>query len=295
MSPAAQALGVQKLDRLSLPSIAAEIVKSGELIQQCMLERGFEYRVPPKDAVSFGGLVGGGLSDEEFASTYGLGVSPSYVSTLGGVGPPALADVQRDPNDEILQSLEGEERRQWYLALWGYEAGPAPIPRDEGADDFGSCNAEAAEAVAEVQVLVEPILLVLDGVDVRVSADPRMAAAERVWSRCMGERGHSFASERAMRDHFFEELQKVRAEALRSDGGDSSHVTGIEAGGSSVEKRLAEALDPLAKREIEAAIANLECDGPRRAVYELVRFEVEQALVDENIGLFAEIGASLGT
>ena len=104
---------------------------------------------------------------------------------------------QQDPNIAYAESLSAEQRKAYYLALYGV-ANPNSLAADDlydrNAPGGGGCEGQAFATLPGVfraqGVLNEEYLELRQS----VKGEPRVLAAERDWSACMKTRGYQYAT-----------------------------------------------------------------------------------------------------
>ncbi len=104
-----------------------------------------------------------------------------------------------DPNVEYAESLDPDERRAYYLALYGIPDPNDPETdrlHDPGSPTGGGCSGEAFRTIRGVYAAQSD--LNEQYVDMRRSVlqDTRVKDAEQRWSVCMQNRGYAYASPR---------------------------------------------------------------------------------------------------
>jgi hypothetical protein len=174
-----------------------ELVQKSEdveaLIAKCMREAGFEY-VPVDYATVRQAMnadkTGPGLSTEEYASTYGYGISTE--PELAGVLTPATIGLG-EQNVQIFDSLSEEDQDAYQHTLWGENTDETFAVSLE-AEDFsqtGGCTRAAIEQVFNPDELSAAYY---NPGDALIEQDPRVIAAIASWSDCMREAGFDYDS-----------------------------------------------------------------------------------------------------
>lgn len=236
-------------------------------IQECMIRRGFTYAPEPVSVDTlFAPRPGDGLNELDYAREWGLGIS-TVTSLIASDPAPRDADQTTSPNDAHLGTLSDSEADAWLTAFDGGVAGftDQAIFRE-------SCFFEAADRV-QTSVIAE-FQEDLNQLDERISQDRRFVEAERNWSRCMSEQGFDYATERAMRDSFFNAVDIALAAA--TDGNEA----GID---------VDDALGDIIELERRAAVASLECGDERMRVQDQVRSELEAQYLEANADLVDQV------
>lgn len=159
-----------------------------ELTAACMRGLGFEYQLDGAAVAARAGTVDQ-LSDLDYASTYGFGISTLQTgadtgSTTsdeedGGSEAPATTG---DPNAAYVETLGPQGASSWNIALYGDPSG-----------SHGGCYDTAIERVFGSQ---HPTSTDVNGLALateRAQADPDMVALHRTWSECMSDNGYVYA------------------------------------------------------------------------------------------------------
>jgi hypothetical protein len=105
--------------------------------------------------------------------------------------------ASRDPNERHVATLTPEQRREYFMALYGvpdpYSDNAAEL-HDPASPTGGGCKGEAFRAVPGVYAAAAAVTEEYVALRRAVVEDPRVKAAEERWAQCMGERGHDFTS-----------------------------------------------------------------------------------------------------
>ncbi len=110
---------------------------------------------------------------------------------------PSLVKTPTPPQDENQQyaaSLSPERRTRYNLTLYG-----VPDPNDEenlwdpDSPTGGGCWGEAMRAIPSVYAAKSKLMTQYHAMERSIAGDPRVQAAERLWSECMRSRGFSYA------------------------------------------------------------------------------------------------------
>jgi hypothetical protein len=110
---------------------------------------------------------------------------------------PSLVNTPTPPQDENQQyaaSLSPERRTRYNLTLYG-----VPDPNDEenlwdpDSPTGGGCWGEAMRAIPSVYAAKSKLMTQYHAMERSIAGDPRVQAAERLWSECMRSRGFSYA------------------------------------------------------------------------------------------------------
>jgi len=258
---------------------------------------GFEYnQTPISSETVFGEVFGAELDRLTYAQTYGLSVSALFEESLFEPSTESGLDEQ-DPNSEILDRLTPSELELWMSTLRGSQVivdsvDGTPIDPETGeiitdTRSLGCIGAAQELASVEFGGLIE-LLPQLEELEARVESDERVSSALLGWSRCMAEKGYSFATHQemwtaAMRD--FSPLQAEILDAVRGGNGSSLIEITDETDASQtprIPRELVAKLDQHKADEIATAVASYECDTGIDAVRAKVREEFEQGFIDDN-------------
>lgn len=232
-----------------------------EKIQACMANAGFEFFVSTQFQV--GVLVNGTQTassqptNRGEASRRGLGLLVDEQGADQVAPTPSIPD----PNSEYQGSLSDREFNSYQASLYGPE-GCAQSSQNEvlKAQPSGG-NSYLNEFSDDLQVMRE-----------RESADPRVIAVEEGWSSCLTAEGFAASSYESAIDSY---MQDIEQSGFFSEEGASS-----------------EDLAKLENYERDLAGAIWHCDQELLNVRRTVRFELEQAFVEENEVRLLEIFAA---
>lgn len=264
-----------------------------ELIAACMANQGFEY-VP---VVTTSSVTGFGLDEEQFAREQGFGISTRF-DLLDENYPPQPPD----PNDAITAAMSESESDAYYAALYGEET-ELEAGAEESAATFwgGGCQGEAAQEVfGQADAIFSELEPLLNDLQERVDADPRLAGADQGWTACMSDRGFQYEDADDVWNTALDDLQK-RYEAIAGSsdpfaGWSDERIQEFLANSSPQElddfyeqfDRQArqnvdeEALAALQQEEIALAVANYECGEERRQLVQEVQSEYEKEFIRQN-------------
>lgn len=160
----------------------------------------------------------------------GFEYEPAPSVSLDGFDTPeaAMAFLRSDPNEEYLRGLDAAERQRYDLALYGV-ANP-DSPRAEDLHDpeslvGGGCLASAHRQISGVFATRNELREELRDLERAFLADPRVAAAERVWSACMSAAGFDHATPRALRASLDRTLDRLRAASAAESAFEAAMVT----------------------------------------------------------------------
>jgi hypothetical protein len=183
-SPGEVAVG---LDKKSLQRRQLELEG---LLASCMKAKGFDYVPLDPTATPRGRVVVQGLTDEEFRSQYGYGISTLY----DAAAKPGAKGVTSNPNVAIRDALSPADRTAYDKAFTGgsSEATFASAVDNGDFSSLGGCTREATEKVFGGTKALQTVQSALDEVDKRVAADKRVTAAQRQWASCMRQAGFEY-------------------------------------------------------------------------------------------------------
>jgi hypothetical protein len=282
--------------------MAAQNAAIQDAVAACMKEEGFEYT---PDA----GLGGASFSTdemeipwgtEEFAKTYGYGVSTDAFADMGGGG------EYEDPNQEYIDSLSPGEQAAYSTALWGQPLeGPSKDSTDSsdssGSDDvsvdytdtydweqagcMGAAQHEHGSEAASDDPEFESLMKEMQNIFTAVDTDPAVAAAEEEWSGCLASAGFPGYEHKVdpMND-FSERYAKLRPALAPGEEGVAPEPDAAE-------------LEEFEAEEIATAVADFECSESTgyTATYDSTQRELEQAFVDEHKEQLDALVARYGT
>ncbi len=249
-------------------------------VAACMKKQGFAYTPDPEAVTQFSAdSLDVEWGSEEFAKTYGYGISLDLSSAMGGSRGP-----RTDPNQAYIDSLTAGEQAAYSDALWG----PAP----QGAGDSGTASVAttdydwtAAGCMGAAQHEHDPVAGPADdpqyaALTEQMSTLPQKAAEapavkqkENEWSSCLAEAGFpGYEHKDDPAAHFSAQMQTLMAS--KGPGTSGSAPATPDAG----------ALTALQGEEIATATADFGCarDTGYADALAAERTRVEQAFVDEN-------------
>jgi len=192
-------------------------IEAGESrIAECMADAGFEY-IPIdsetfRDAMDAQGTVPG-LSDEEFITQYGYGIT-----TL----PPTSDFRFGEENQAIFDDLSSEDQVAYGRTLVGENTQATYVNMLE-AEDFLPAGGCTETAIKEVYTEEQLSPSFFNPFDALVEQDPRMIAAQQAWSECMADAGYDYEMQGDPEDEFVERLDDL------AKGADPTTLTGSDA------------------------------------------------------------------
>ncbi|MFC5929305.1 hypothetical protein D6T64_20280 [Cryobacterium melibiosiphilum] len=173
----------------------------------CMTEQGFSY--VPEEYASYSGSTADtddapfeDRNTEAWVAEYGYGltqVQEEYV-------PDETATV--DPNNDYVDSLDGEQSGAYYAALYGEYTAEATTWEAQG------CQGVADHAVSgEFDALLElhsPILSAAEALSASFPQTPELVALDAEWAACMSTAGYTtFSTQPAPYSAIFDESQAL--------------------------------------------------------------------------------------
>jgi hypothetical protein len=248
-----------------------------ELVAQCMQDEGFEYTPATDMGMSFasGDDTEWKPDDREWVAQYGYGAVTSPFSEE-----PPPEEEYLDPNADYVASLSESEQRAFYEALHG------PMPDEEEMAEGGEFEYDWTQAgcqgAAQHEVAGEdpsqseefkPLFEALNELYADTTSWPGVAELDAEWATCMedaGQGGHANPMEAQTSIH--DEMNKVY-----------ENVDMSEEFTAPAEPDPA-AMDALAEREVELALADLDCreETDYRDRHAEITREVEQQFIDDH-------------
>jgi hypothetical protein len=210
------------------------------LIASCMKRAGFEY--VPVDVATIERAqatvrMEPGLTSRQYKEKWGLSVTTRFDDPVRTIG--------LGPNLQIMEALSPADRTAYELTLFG-EQRDSDFAWTLDEEDFSRTGGCTREAVAVVFTPEQLEGTYLNPKDVLVQEDPRVAAAQANWEKCMRDAGYNYTVDQ---DSIIEDYQK-RLDAL-TEGDDPETLTGA---------RL-DALHTLQAEEIKVSLADRDCQA----------------------------------
>ena len=239
----------------------AENTKREELIAQCMVDEGFEYKPDANNGATilFGDDVEWEPDKKEWVEKYGYGIINSPYNEQAVQEPQPTESEWVDPNQDYIDSLSESEQEAYWEALYG-----APIESEEGGV-FTESGEEAVEydwtqygcqgyadnevygGSQNVWTQYEDLTTRMSDLYTKVEESPEMAELESAWSTCMADAGFDFNKQSAAQEGFYEELNKIYESFTDEDWASGDPM-----------KDNKDAQE-IGEREIKTALADLEC------------------------------------
>lgn len=215
-----------------------------DIVAECMVEQGFEYTPFVDMGWSSSSADEWKPDDREWVAQWGYGA----VKSPGMNDAPDPEEQVVDPNQEYVQSLSESEMMAFYEALYG------PQPTEEELNEDGSYdyNWETAgcQGLAEHEVSGDdpmqsdehkPLMDSINEFYMQMETMPELADIDAAWADCMADAGYSgFTRQYDAQESIYTEL--------------NSYYEGVT---EFIEDDPA--LDEIADREVELALADLDC------------------------------------
>ncbi len=248
-----------------------------ELVAQCMQDEGFEY-MPATDSgayMSTGEDTEWKPDDRKWVAQYGYG---AVTSPFSEEPPPEEEFV--DPNADYVASLSESEQTAFYEALYG------PMPDEEEMSEGGEIEYDWTQAgcqgAAQHEVAGEdpsqseefkPLFEAINELYMDTASWPGMAELDAEWATCMedaGQGGHAnpMEAQNSIHEEMNKVYENVDMSAEPSASGEPDQA----------------AMDALAEREVELALADLDCREATdyRDRHAAITREVEQQFIDDH-------------
>jgi len=182
-------------------------------IASCMKDAGFEYI--PIDTVTLRKAMqklgtAPGLSDEEFVSQYGYGITTLPPTRDFGVG---------EKNAAIFDDLDPASQTAYLRTLFGDDPGATFMLSldDENFASTGGCTRKAIEQSFSAEDLS---VTYINPIDAQVEQDPRMVDAREKWADCMAQEGYDYARQENAEDDLLQRMNAI------TEGADPGTLTG---------------------------------------------------------------------
>lgn len=191
-SKAPPGLGTEEFGMTQRELVQA-IEKTEELIARCMRDQGFQYVAADYDTVRAGMAADKrlpGLSEEEFVSRYGFGISTLYT----GLPPQLSSDYSParvglgERNVQIFRALSPTDQVAYNRALLGEDA-TATFAVALEIEDLSRTGGCTRKAVGELFKADQLKATHYNPQDALINKDPRMKAALNYWAREMRKAG----------------------------------------------------------------------------------------------------------
>ena len=214
--------------------------------------------------------------DREWVAQYGYGAVNSPFSEE-----PPPEEEYLDPNADYVASLSESEQTAFYEALYG------PMPDEDEMAEGGEVEYDWAQAgcqgAAQHEVAGEdlsqseefkPLFDAINELYVDMASWPGMAELDAEWATCMEDAGHGgHANPMEAQNSMYEEMNKLWEDLDMSADPSAAPVEPDQA-----------AMDEIAEREVELALADLDCreEIDYRDRHAEITREVEQQFIDDH-------------
>lgn len=235
------------------------------LVIECMADAGWEYQVAPQEPAA---PTRAELADRDFRATSGFGLVANFRE---GVASGALVTTE-DPNRAYLRSLSSVEINEYLQTLQGTEAEPGQLPTDTGC-----LGAATDQAYAQFDSFYDSFTNYTALAEER-DTHPDWLAARADWRTCMLAGGFDYFEPEDIRSDVRRRMQSMISDDF--DGGRLPIV--VTDDGFAVDPSIEPLLAELQQFEVDAALADHDCNAPLAERFETVEREVQQAYVDRN-------------
>jgi hypothetical protein len=250
--------------------------KTEELVARCMQDQGFEYR-PQTSSGTFvsSSDVEYEPDERDWVAQYGYGAVNSPFNEE-----PMPEEEYVDPNADYVASLSESEQTAFYEALHG----PTP-DEDEMAEDgsyeydwttagcYGAAQHEVAGEDLSQSEEFTSLFAAIDELYADTASWPGMAELDGEWAACMGAAGHGgHATPMDAQNSVYDELNEIYESVGTSEDGTPTGEPDQAA------------LDALAEREVDLALADLDCreEVDYRDRSAQISRDVEQQFIDDH-------------
>ncbi len=262
-----------------------------EFVAECMSEQGFEYKpVDHSGTVSFGSDEEWNPDSREWVAQWGYGA----VNWPGREAMESAAPADGewvDPNQEYVESLSESERTAYYEALHG------PQPSEEELNEDGSyeydwetagCYGAAQHEVNGAQNVWEDdefadLRAAMEQMWSTLQSDPKIAELDAEWSSCMADAGHAgFTRQSDAAQSIYDELNKMYENGPEFDENLSEEeMTRLW---EEHDKQVRKELEPVGEREVELALADLDCREKTdyRSEQMKIQFAIEEQFIEDH-------------
>lgn len=191
-------------------------------VRECMVLLGWEYT--PVDQGSFTYTEADMARDRE---QFGYGIS-TYIGNED-LGTTFQPETQTNPNDQYVQTLSEGEQTAYYEDLYG--------PPYEGEEPYDpatarGCENEARRSVFGDDPFSDPeIQEDLNKVYQATVDDPRMAKAQKKWSKCMQDKDFDYTQQEEIYTDLQQRLDKIMGTSSGDGFSEESFATSAGAEG----------------------------------------------------------------
>jgi hypothetical protein len=268
-------------------TMAEEQARVEELVAECMQEQGFEYTPQTYTGTYVSSSDVEYEPDErDWVAQYGYGAVNSPFTEE-----PVPEEEYVDPNADYVASLSESEQQAFYEAL----SGPMP-DEDELAEDgsyeydwtTAGCQGAAQHEIGGEDLSqsdeFKPLFEAIDALYTGMASWPGMAELDGDWATCMDAAGHGgHATQMDAQNSVYDELNEIYESISTSEDGTPTGEPDQAA------------LDALAEREVELALADLDCREEvdyRDRSTQITREVEEQFIEDHRAELDALVAAA---
>ncbi|MGF3054308.1 hypothetical protein ACQUSY_10170 [Microbacterium sp. YY-03] len=264
----------------------AQNTEREELIAQCMVDEGFEYK--PADmsgtTISFGEDIEWEPEKKEWVEKYGYGIINNPYNEQMANEPQPEESEWVDPNQEYLDSLSASEQEAYWIALYGdqTEMTEAGTVTEDGEEVYeydwtqygcqGWADNEVNGGADNVYTQFEDLATRMSDLYTKAEESPELIELEAKWSSCMADAGFDFQKQPEAAEGFYEEVNKIYENMTEEDWADGK------------DPMQSEEAQEIGKREIKTALADLECRN--KTNYNdtrlTIQFKLEEQFIKEN-------------
>jgi len=213
---------------------------------ECMTAQGFRYAIVDWAAIDAEiDAAMPSLAEEDYMTTQGYGLADSLDEPL------VIESSYVDPNEAIKAGLPAAELDAWQ-------------------QQYDECVHDAQDLYFQPSIIYDALADDMNTLRGRIDSDPRVVDANALWSACMAEQGHGYASPQEIFEHLESTAAPLR-DRVRALGGPDY-----------IDASLRADLDALRATEVEIAVADLACSKRLDQVVYEVTVEHEQRFLEEN-------------
>ncbi len=198
---------------MNMKELVQSVEKVEALIAQCMKEQGFAYTPVDYKTVRHGMIADKtipGMDEEEFAQTYGFGVSTLYTGLapqlVDGYSPGRVGLGEQ--NVEAFKKLSPADQAAYNRALLGDNPDTTFAVALE-AENFSRCGGCTLKAIQQVFKADQLSATYYNPKDAIINKDPRMKAALRKYSDQMRVEGFDYSHPDQVEPDIRERLAKI--------------------------------------------------------------------------------------
>lgn len=285
-------------DSFEDPSFLVNAQRQVDLLTaECMLGQGFTYTPQDLDAetFAFGRSIAPDLSDEEFAATYGYGITNDAQRQLD------LANLTAtDPNVAAVTAMSDSERDAWVFAMLGpgatvdidtgdlLDTETGEVIEDPTQLIFagtGCVSVANQEVFGSLQALFQ-LGPQFEELGDRFESDTRVVEITGEWTTCMAEAGFSYGSLDEPFTQIVTEANDIVLPVLAT-ANQGLFTDAVEP--LSFTDEQSAALDELMATEIEVASADVACIAPFEDELDDIQRGYALDFIDQNAGVLADV------